>query len=236
VVVRTAGHTLVYDAGPAFEDGFDAGASVVAPFLLSQGVHRVDRLLLSHGDNDHAGGVPAVRRLLRVADELGTAGARPCRAGQAWEWDGVRFAVLHPDGPGWRGNDASCVLRVEGAFSALLPGDIEAGAEARLVAAHGERLRADLLLAPHHGSRTSSSAAMVDAVRPAVVVHAAGWRNHFRHPRPQVRERYAAAGASQHVTGEGGAIRVWRDPAGGGIRVEEHRRAAARWWNAPAGP
>jgi competence protein ComEC len=93
-----------------------------------------------------------------------------------------------------------------------------------------------VLLAPHHGSRTSSSEAFVAAVAPRIVVHSAGWRHHFRHPRPEVVARYAQAGARQYVTGRGGTISVWRDGASGRIEVREHRREAARWWNAPAGP
>lgn len=231
VVVRTAHHTLLYDAGPAFEDGFDAGASVVAPFLLGQGVRRVDLLLVSHGDNDHAGGVAAVRQRLRVAREIGTPGHPPCRAGESWEWDGVRFELLHPDASGWQDNDSSCVLRIEGSFTVLLPGDIEAPAERAI---DPDRLRADVLLAPHHGSRTSSTPTFVEAVRPAVVIYSAGWRHHFRHPRPEVVARYAALGADQRVTGSGGAVSAWRDPQSGLIEVHEHRREAAHFWNAPA--
>lgn len=233
VVVRTAQHTLLYDAGPAFDEGFDAGASVVAPFLLHHGVDRIDTLLLSHGDRDHSGGVGAVRRLLRIDHELGTERGEPCRAGQSWSWDGVRFAVLHPEGPGWEGNDASCVLRVDGPFSVLLAGDIEAAAEAQLLAR--QALRAELLVAPHHGSRTSSTAGFVAAVQPEVVVYGAGWRNHFRHPRPEVTARYAAVGARQYVTGEGGAIRITRDAQTGRLEVREYRREAGRFWNAAAG-
>jgi competence protein ComEC len=206
---------------------------VVAPFLLSAGVRELDALVLSHPDNDHAGGIGAVRRLLRVRREIGTEQGEPCRAGQRWEWDGVRFEILHPDGAPWRGNDGSCVLRVAGAFSALLPGDVESGAEALL---SQRDIAADLLLAPHHGSRSSSTPAFVAAVRPTLVIHAAGWRNHFRHPRPEVVARYAAAGAAQHVTGQGGAISVWRDAQSGRLEVREHRREAARFWNAPPAP
>jgi competence protein ComEC len=233
VVVRTARHTLLYDAGPAFEDGFDAGASVVAPFLLGEGIRAVDLLLLSHGDNDHAGGVGAVRGRLEVRRELGTRGHEPCRAGQSWTWDGVRFELLHPARADWDGNDGSCVLRIDGSYSVLLPGDVEASAEDALVAAGLSR--ADVLLTPHHGSRTSSTPAFVAAVHPAVVIHSAGWRHHFRHPRPEVVARYAAIDARQHTTSASGAIRIWRG-AGGAIEVREHRREAARFWNAPAGP
>jgi competence protein ComEC len=233
VVVRTAHHALLYDAGPAFDEGFDAGASVVAPFLLRSGVRDLDLLLLSHADNDHAGGAAAVRRLLRVRRELGAGPGTPCRAGERWEWDGVRFELLHPDGRDWQGNDSSCVLRIDGPFSVLLPGDVEAGAEAALAR---RRIEADVLLAPHHGSASSSTPDFIAAVRPQVVIHAAGWRNHFRHPRPPVVARYAAAGARQHVTGNAGAVSIWRDPASGRLQVQEFRREAARFWNAPAGP
>jgi len=233
VVVRTAHHVLLYDAGPAFDDGFDAGESVVAPFVLHQGLREADLLLVSHGDRDHSGGVGALRKLLRIRREVGTEGAEPCRAGQAWEWDGVVFEVLHP-AERWPGNNRSCVLRIRGPFSVLLPGDIEREAEAALVREHGAQLRSDLLIAPHHGSATSSTPEFVAAVAPRVVVHAAGWRNHFRHPRPEVAVRYAGIGARQFVTGNSGAIRVTREPVSGELDVHEWRREGAKFWNAPA--
>lgn len=251
VVVRTANHTLLYDAGPAFEDSFDAGESVVAPFLLRQGLRRIDLLFLSHGDNDHSGGMPSVRKLMNVAAEAGTEGAARCEDGMAWVWDGVRFSVLHPDAaPGasadgnrsfsmtsaqthWSENNRSCVLKIEGGgFSILLAGDIEKDAERRLLADHRERLKSDVLIAPHHGSKTSSTPEFVQAVQPALVIYGAGWRNHFRHPRPEVVERYAALGARQYVTGNGGAISIWNED--GVLTVEEWRREAAKFWNAKA--
>ncbi|HEX4896559.1 MAG TPA: DNA internalization-related competence protein ComEC/Rec2 [Solimonas sp.] len=234
VLVRTPGHSLLFDAGPAFEEGFDAGSSIVAPYVLGLGLDGVDRLLLSHGDNDHAGGVPAVRRLLRIGDELGTDQGRSCADGQSWTWDGVRFELLHPEPDTWAGNDGSCVLRIEGPFSVLLPGDIERRAERRLLRDHGPRLRADLLLAPHHGSRSSSTEDFVAAVAPRVVIHSAGWRSRYGHPRPEVVARYAAGSARQYTTGVSGALRVWRQD--GELRVEAWRPGAARWWNAPARP
>jgi competence protein ComEC len=236
VVARTASHTLLYDAGPAFDDGFDAGAAVVVPFLLAQGVHTVDALVLSHGDNDHSGGVPSVRELLRVRREIGTADGERCAEGAQWRWDGVTFSILGGPGSGLSDNDGGCVLRIDApGLSVLLPADIERRSEERLVATYGSRLRADVLVAPHHGSRTSSTPEFVAAVRPAVVVYGAGWRNQFRHPRPDVVARYAALGAQQYVTGSGGAITLARDAAGG-IEVREFRREAARFWNAAAGP
>lgn len=237
VLVRTPNHALLYDAGPAFEDGFDAGESVVAPAILDLGRRGIDLLLLSHGDGDHAGGVDAVRRMVRVEGELGTPESIACRDGQRWRWDGVDFEILHPgDGDTGSVNDRSCVLRVAGGgFSALLAGDIEQAAEARLLQDHPQRLRADVLVAPHHGSRTSSTEAFVAAVAPRVVIFGAAWRSHFRHPRPEVVARYEAIGARPLTTGVEGAIRIWRE-ADGRVGTESWRRRAARFWNAPPEP
>ena len=235
VLVRTPNHALLYDAGPAFEDGFDAGESVVAPFVLGQGLRGVDRLLVSHGDSDHAGGVRAVRRLIRVGAESGTTDANACRDGQGWEWDGVRFEVLHPDDGPWSDNNRSCVLRISAdGFSVLLAGDIERGAEERLLEAHPGRLKADVLVAPHHGSKTSSTDAFVAAVSPRVVIFGAAWRSHYGHPRPEVVARYTATGARSITTGVEGAVRVWRDPAG--VRTESWRAGHSRFWSAAPEP
>lgn len=236
VLVRTPNHALLYDAGPAFEDGFDAGESVVAPYVLGRGLRGVDRLVLSHGDRDHAGGVAAVRRLVRVGEEIGTEGHAPCREGDAWEWDGVRFEFLHPDGGEWSDNNRSCVLRISvPGFGALLAGDVERAAEERLLSAHPALLKSEVLMAPHHGSKTSSTEAFVQAVAPKLVVFGAGWRSHYGHPRPEVVARYVAGGARPLTTGVQGAVRVWRG-ADGRVETESWRREAARFWNAPAEP
>ena len=237
VVVRTANHALLYDAGPAFEEGFDAGESVVVPYLLSRGIHRLDRLLLSHDDNDHAGGVAAVLRRLPVGEQYGTPGQASCAQGLNWSWDGVDFEVLHPSlEGGGSDNNRSCVLRIEaGGQVALLTGDIERAAEQALLQRHGGRLRSDLLLSPHHGSRTSSSPDFVVAVQPRWVIHPAAWRSFFGHPRPEVVERYEAVGAVQFVTGIEGMLRL-QLPAETGVPPERWRPEAGRWWNAPAQP
>lgn len=231
VLVRTQHHSLLFDAGPAFAEGFDAGASVVAPAALSSGLRRLDLLLLSHADNDHAGGVAAVRRLLKVDREIGAGLAEPCHDGQHWEWDGVRFTILHPSTAGdGEDNDDSCVLRIDGPFSVLLPGDIERRAERRLLKEHADALRADVLIAPHHGSKSSSTADFVAAVRPQLVVFASGWRNRFRHPRPEVVARYRQCGAEMVMSGESGALTIFR--ADDGLRLASWREGYRRFWNA----
>lgn len=235
MVLRTPNHSLLFDAGPAFEEGFDAGESVVAPYLLSRNVRELDTLMISHEHNDHAGGGAAVRRLLRVSAERGSEGGEPCADGQSWDWDGVHFQILHPDKPDlWSDNNSSCVLRVSyGGRTILLAGDVEKTAEARLLRDHGDDLRADVLIAPHHGSKTSSTENFIAAVQPKIVIHSAGWRHHFHHPHPSVLARYREAGAQQFHTGRQGALslRLTRE---GVSEVQAHRTAASRWWNAPA--
>ncbi len=239
-VVETHRRVLVFDAGARFSARFDAGSAVVAPYLRARGWRAVDLLVISHGDGDHAGGVPGLARALPVGRVLAPepwhgAGltARPCAAGQAWTWDGVRFEMLGPEGRGGRRNDRSCVLRVEGAVhSALLPGDIEAGSEYRLVARAGDGLASEVLVAPHHGSRTSSTPRFVAAVAPRLVVFPAGWRNRFRFPAREVTARYRAAGAILAQTGRDGAVLVDAPPAGP-LRLVRWRDAARRFWHGP---
>lgn len=235
VVVQTADHTLLYDAGPAVDDGFDAGESVVVPYLLGRGIRQLDAIVISHEDRDHAGGLSAVRRYLGAKAEYGALTAQPCRDGQAWNWDGVEFRMLHPDEGQWSDNEGSCVLLViDGTHRLLLAGDIERRAERRLIDLHAQEMAADLLVAPHHGSKSSSSQAFVDAVRPKMVLYGAGWRSRFGHPRPEVVARYSAIGAEQRVTGVAGAL--FARPATDGWAVEGYREQALRWWNAPAEP
>ncbi len=235
-VVRTAHHTLVYDTGPRFPSGFNAGDAVVVPFLRHAGVGHLDLLLVSHGDMDHRGGAPAVRAaypapVLTSAPRRLRAPTRRCHAGLQWRWDGVRFRVLHPRGAAARGNNRSCVLRVDaGADSVLLPGDIEAGAE-RALLARGAPLRADILVAPHHGSTTSSTPAFVAAVAPQAVVFPVGYRNRYGFPKPSILARYAAQGVERFDSARDGAITYRLGGAPGLDPPERFRRASHRYWN-----
>ena len=203
VLVRTAGHALVYDAGPRFSSENDAGQRVLVPLLRALG-ERVDTLVLSHRDTDHTGGAAAVlatqpqARLLSSLESdhplQALRAAQRCELGQRWDWDGVVFEVLHPQAPDYearpKSNAMSCVLRItNGVHTALLVGDIEQAQEARLLN-RPEALKADLLLVPHHGSKTSSSAAFLDAVAPRFALVQAGYRNRFGHPASSVMERY----------------------------------------------
>lgn len=235
VVVRTENHTLLFDTGPAYEEGFDAGRVVIVPYLLGQGVRQLDTLLVSHGDLDHRGGAPAVRAALHPMEERGAMAGTPCVAGQAWQWDDVRFTVLNGPldalGEPSADNNGGCVLRIEtGSHAALLPADIEKDAEARLLRDHPESLRADVLLAAHHGSRTSSTQAFVEAVNPEVVIFSAGYANSYRHPRPEVVARFQRVGSAMHMTGLEGALSLQIDPKTGVSEVQAWRQVSPRYW------
>ncbi|MDP3170512.1 MAG: DNA internalization-related competence protein ComEC/Rec2, partial [Polaromonas sp.] len=244
LVVRTAGHTLVYDSGPRFSRESDAGHRVLVPLLRAYG-ERVDMLMLSHRDSDHIGGAPAVLvmqpqavLLSSIEDNHPLQALRPsqrCVAGQRWSWDGVDFEVIHPSAGDYattqKSNAMSCVLRIfNGSSAALLAGDIELAQEQRLVAA-GLDLKADLLLVPHHGSKTSSSAAFLDAVQPSLALAQVGYRNRFGHPAPPVLQRYRERG-----------IRVLSSPACGAATwtsgqpdsVSCQRQTGLRYWHHPS--
>jgi len=241
VIVRTAGHTLVYDSGPRFSSESDAGHRVLVPLLRAFGEH-VDMLMLSHRDSDHIGGAPAVLAMQpqavvisSIEDRHPLQVLRPsqrCVAGQGWNWDGVDFEVIHPPAGDYertqKSNAMSCVLRISnGRSAALLAGDIELAQEQRLVAS-GRDLRADLLLVPHHGSKTSSSPAFLDAVRPGLALAQAGYRNRFGHPAAPVLARYRERG-----------VRVWTSSACGAaswssVEPEQlscQRQAVQRYWH-----
>jgi len=243
VLVRTARHTLLYDSGPRYSPDSDAGHRVLVPLLRALD-ERVDTLLLSHRDTDHAGGAAAVLAAQPAAVLLGTLEPghplqalrpqQPCAAGLRWEWDGVRFAVLHPPPgqavEGVRPNTVSCVLRVDnGRASALLAGDIERPQELALVAsAEAAALRADVLLVPHHGSKTSSSAPFLAAVRPRLAIVQAGWRNRFGHPAAEVVARLRAQGAQVADSPHCGAL-GWHSAQPGAVRCE--RTLRRRYWH-----
>jgi competence protein ComEC len=237
VLVRTRHHALLYDMGPAVPDGYDAGERTVVPTLHALGVRKVEAAVVSHGDADHAGGYPAVARRFPSAatyapEGAGLDGARTCVAGQAWRRDGVRFRFLHPPRhfPYLR-NEASCVLRIETAHgAALLTGDIGEAIEQGLVTRHGEAVRADVVLAAHHGSRHSSTPAFVAATGARLALVSAGHGNRFGHPHPAVAARWREAGAELLSTPESGALRIRLQH--GGIHASEQRATHRRLWDA----
>lgn len=244
VVVQTAAHTLVYDTGPRYSTQSDSGARIVVPFLRGAGVRRVDAMVVSHHDNDHAGGMASVLAQIPVEqvvssfldESLGMAKAKhtSCVAGQSWTWDGVRFDMLHPAAGSYqkriKDNDRSCVLRVSTRYgSLLLPGDIERRAERDLV--RGMQISAsDVLVVPHHGSKTSSTAEFIEQVRPQIAIFTVGYRNRFGHPKPSIVERYQHAGSQLYRTDRDGALLLDIDDTGT-VAVRRWRAEARRYWH-----
>ncbi|MFC5519326.1 DNA internalization-related competence protein ComEC/Rec2 [Polaromonas jejuensis] len=245
VLVRTAGHTLLYDTGPRFSRESDAGNRVLVPLLRALG-ERLDLLVLSHRDSDHIGGAPAVLAmqpqaglLSSIEDTHELQALRPstrCAAGQRWVWDAVTFEVLHPAAADYervnKSNAMSCVLRVSnGSRTALLVGDIESPQELRLAEGaslgHPASLKADFLLVPHHGSKTSSSALFLDAVQPRLALAQAGYRNRFGHPVESVVARYEERGIRLIRSPQCGAA-TWRSLTPADISCQ--REAGRRYW------
>jgi competence protein ComEC len=247
VLLRSRGHALLFDAGPQYGPEIDAGQRVLLPLLRALGVQRLDMLVLSHRDSDHVGGAASLLAGLpidRLVSSLeaghpllqaaGPVRLQRCAVGQHWDWDGVRFELLRPPAEAYgqqlKSNALSCVLRVASASGrvALLTGDIEAAQELALVEAAGAQdgLRSDLLLVPHHGSRTSSSEALLEAVAPQLAFAQAGYRNRFGHPALPVLARYQAQGIALLTSPDCGALR-WASVDGG---WQCQRQIGRRYW------
>ncbi|MFC0251779.1 DNA internalization-related competence protein ComEC/Rec2 [Massilia consociata] len=249
LLVETHRHRLLYDAGPQFGPGADAAGRILLPYLRGRGIGKLDTLVVSHSDTDHAGGartllggvgVAAVQSSLAPGHPVVRAAARHtrCAAGQAWTWDGVRFDMLGPAvesyaDPGLKANARSCVLRVSAAGGAiLLAADIEAAQESQLLQRAPQQLRADVLLAPHHGSGTSSTAAFLAAVGPRVGIFQVGHRNRYRHPKAEVYERYGGLGIRRIRTDVSGAVTLqFAQGSGHDLGIGEYRSQRRRYWH-----
>jgi len=236
-VIRTADHVLIYDTGPSFRSGSDTGQEVLVPYLRSQGVAAPDRIIVSHGDSDHAGGLESLREAYPGVPVFTGAmdrvpRAQPCLRGQHWDWDGVHFELLYPElGNPLTGNDASCVLRVSGAGgSALFVGDLMKKGERRLLQLQ-PALHSDLLVAPHHGSNSSSTEPFVAAVSPRQVWFPVGYRNRWDFPKPEVEARYLSLATLADTARDGALCMRFRDGFPPTLTMR-WRRDAARFWTA----
>ncbi|MGH8671349.1 MAG: DNA internalization-related competence protein ComEC/Rec2, partial [Burkholderiales bacterium] len=244
VVAQTRRHALLYDTGPMQSAESDAGGRTIVPYLRGVGIRKLEGLIVSHDDIDHSGGA------LSILDEapigwlvsslpenhpIAHRSVKPmhCYAGQAWVWDGVRFEILHPSlesyaNPRLKDNDRSCVLKVASRFgTVLLPGDIERAAESELVQRAG--LAADIMVVPHHGSRTSSTPEFITAVNPSLVIFTVGHRNRYGHPKRDIVARYERHGSLRYRTDQSGAITL-RFDSEDGYKVQTYRRERPRYW------
>jgi competence protein ComEC len=230
VVVQTAHHRMLYDAGTRFNAQSDAGGRIVVPYLLAEGIQSLSAMVLSHDDLDHSGGMASVANQLPVGwlmsslkpdailfqqppfDYWSDQKKLQCHAGQYWHWDAVKFEVLYPpierlQDENTKDNDKSCVIKMTTRYgSLLLTGDIERSAELSLLAQQSEQLSSDVMVVPHHGSKTSSSIGFIEAVNPTYVVMTNGYLNRFGHPKPLIQQRYVNAGTMVYRSDYDGAI------------------------------
>jgi len=257
VAAQTRNHTLLYDTGPDFSGDADSGNRILIPALHALGINQLDGLMLTHDDVDHTGGATSVMQniptgwlsssladghpLLQNAalspspfSASGQGVLRRCTNGQRWQWNGVDFAVLHPDEDSYavatiRDNNRSCVLRISiGDQHILLAADIEKQSEHELLEKNIGRLPATLLLVPHHGSKTSSTVDFINAVSPDFAVFTVGYRSRYGHPKPEVLQRYRDAGAQILRSDMDGAIVVEMNAQG--MQLERYRLTHRRYW------
>ena len=240
VAVQTPNHSLVYDTGPAYSDRLEAGSAILAPYLFKRGLNRLDALVLSHGHDDHAGGLEGLVSLIPTdklwygeepAQRPPGPDAESCHQNQSWTWDGVRFQLLFAGLPAEPNrNNHSCVLLIQHAGqNLLLTGDIEREVEWRLVGQGQLPERLTLLQVPHHGSNSSSTPEWVQRLKPELAIISAGHRNRHQHPAPTVTQRYQKAGSRLLNTGQLGALEFEWDSQGN--RTERfYRQYQKRYW------
>lgn len=238
-VIQTKNHLLVFDAGPKLGSNYDMGESVVTPFLHSIGARKIDLLVVSHGDNDHIGGTSALFHYFKIKavktsapEKFTTFPATYCLRGDHWVWDDVAFEFLYPAKDKLNlDNDSSCVLRITNAKQQhiLLTGDIEKFAETDLVQTSANLLETDILVAPHHGSKTSGLNQFINDVKPQYVFFPVGYRNRYHFPNSNVMEKYRNLGAKLFATDDVGAIQVKLN--GGVIEPVLYRQAHKHYWN-----
>ncbi|MEO8170686.1 MAG: DNA internalization-related competence protein ComEC/Rec2, partial [Oxalobacteraceae bacterium] len=244
LLIETSQHRLLYDTGPYYSPQSNGGNRVILPYLKARGIAAFDGMIVSHNDSDHSGGALAILEQIKVgqvwsslapSSRIVTASPQHqhCTAGQSWQWDEVRFEMLHPQAtslndPKKKPNTLSCTLKISiGDLSMLLPGDIEAAQESELLGSQRAALRANVLLAPHHGSGTSSTVAFLDAVRPDLALFQVGYRNRYRHPKSEVFERYRTMGILRLRNDASGAITL---QFGQTLTISEYRSSHARYW------
>ncbi|MCP3668048.1 MAG: DNA internalization-related competence protein ComEC/Rec2 [Gammaproteobacteria bacterium] len=238
-VIMTRNHTLVYDVGPSFSSGFNTGDTVVVPFLSSRGIDSVERVVLSNGDRDHQGGYSGLISDIEVGilasgepRRIPQPSVTSCNRGESWNWDGVQFQFLHPESDRqWRGNNASCVLQVRAPGGRLLiTGDIERRAENVLLSS-GQMLKSDIVVIPHHGSKSSSTAPFVAAVSPQYALVPAGYRNRYHFPHQSVVARWEQQGARVLGTAAFGNISFKVTPEEGISTPQRYRCQIQRYWS-----
>lgn len=244
MVAQTQSHTLLFDSGPPLGDS-NSGERIVMPFLRAQGIYKLDSMIISHADSDHSGGALSILNTMPVDTLLSSLNedhpisrtaqqSAQCVMDQSWQWDGVDFEILHPvhqiyQNPQRKTNTSSCVLKITTAYgSVLIPADIDRNSEQQLLDSAYEKLSSTVLIAPHHGSLTSSSIEFVRQVDPLLTVFTVGYRNRFDHPREAVAHRYRELGNTLLRSDWHGAVLLRFDKAG--LSVDSWRQVRPRYW------
>jgi competence protein ComEC len=245
VAAQTQHHALLYDTGPDFSAEADSGNRILIPSMRAMGIAKLDGLILTHDDTDHTGGAASVMQAMPIGWLSSSlpdghpilqqaANKQRCKDGQAWQWDGVSFEILHPDAASYaaediRDNNRGCVLRISiGGQHVLLTADIEKDSEQQLVKEHADKLPAAMLVVPHHGSKTSSTEEFIAAVHPTYAVFTVGYRNRFGHPKQEVVLRYLDTGVQLLRSDTDGAILVEMNARE--MKVERYRKSHRRYW------
>jgi competence protein ComEC len=256
VAIKTATHSMVYDAGRKYNDENDAGSQIILPYLRSQGIKHLDAMVISHDDSDHSGGAASLLAQMPIGwvassymmlngenfmakqstPKQSTPKQFKCYAGQQWVWDLVKFEVLYPQLPSYQDadiedNNRSCVIKVTSRFgSLLLTGDIEAQAEQILLESKAEKLKTDVMIAPHHGSKTSSIEAFIQATAAKQVIFTVGYLNRFKHPKPEIINRYETNAATLYRSDHDGALIVdfMRESP---LQINALRTVRRRYWH-----
>ncbi len=247
-VVRTATHVMVYDTGPRYNPDSDSGNRVIVPYLRGEGLRELDALVVTHDDEDHTGGAQSIiaarnpKWVLTSVDSErdifeGAIEILRCDTRDSWNWDGVEFAVIHPEKDQYdeetrKTNNLGCTIKITApGGTILMTADIERKSETEILARNPDGLKADVLVVPHHGSKTSSSDEFLDAVAPKIALLPVGYRNRFRHPNPDVMERYKVRSIKVLRTDELGAITLkFGVNAGEPPKVSAYRQLQKRYW------
>ena len=240
IFIKTAQHQLLFDAGSHFSERFDIGEKVVVPFLRAKGVNELDRLMVSNGDNDHIGGAQAVLDNIETESVVGRdiqnlvhENIRLCVQGEKWQWDGVSFEILHPQHQRYRKrNNYSCVLKIDNGFnSVLIAADIEKKVEKELVIKQAKALDSNILIVPHHGSKTSSTLGFLQAVNPQIAIYSAGYLNRYHFPKEEIVKRYTDLAIMQLNTAKSGHISVIIDKKSLKDKPVSYRQQYQRYWH-----
>ncbi len=240
VLVRTKNHQLLYDTGAGNNSGFSRGTSTLVPALNSLQIDYLDKVIISHGDNDHYGGLEGLQKSIPINSLVASEGSlkesfEECKQGDSWKWDGVRFSYLWPSLEiSDKKNDRSCVLRIEAnSRTVLLTGDISKESEYALIEQYGKQIQSDIIIVPHHGSKTSSSIEFLNIIKPKIALVSSGFQNRFKHPNQKVVERYQYIGATVVNTADLGWIELQSSPTGWHW-IHRERIDNQKYWHRPS--